>query len=143
MIISEPYKQTHEMVRDINDITYAIRGAVFEVNRVLGPGFLEKVYENALSIELTNRGLTVEKQVPIKVVYKENPVGDYIADMLVEKKVIIEVKTVGKLDKIHEAQLLNYLKATGIHLGLLVNFKHPKAEVKRMVFNMPEANNIM
>ena len=131
------------MVMDINDITYAIRGAIFEVNRVLGPGFLEKVYENALSIELTNRGLTVEKQVPIKVVYKENPVGDYIADMLVEKKVIIEVKTVGKLDKIHEAQLLNYLKATGIHLGLLVNFKHPKAEVKRMVFNMPEANNIM
>jgi len=131
------------MAMDINDITYAIRGAVFEVNRVLGAGFLEKVYENALSIELTNRGLTVEKQVPIKVVYKEKPVGDYIADMLVEKKVIIEVKTVGKLDKIHEAQLLNYLKATGIHLGLLVNFKHPKAEIKRMVFNMPETNNIM
>ena len=129
------------MSLDINDITYAIRGAVFEVNRVLGPGFLEKVYENALTIELKSRGLNVENQIPIRVVYKDKPIGDYIADMLVEKKVIIEVKTVSKLDKIHEAQLLNYLKATGIHLGLLVNFKHPKAEVKRMVLNMPEGNN--
>jgi GxxExxY protein len=129
------------MSLDINDITYAIRGAVFEVNRVLGPGFLEKVYENALTIELKSRGLNVENQIPIKVVYKDKPIGDYIADILVETKVIIEVKTVSKLDKIHEAQLLNYLKATGIHLGLLVNFKHPKAEVKRMVLNMPEGNN--
>jgi GxxExxY protein len=129
------------MSLDINDITYAIRGAVFEVNRVLGPGFLEKVYENALTIELKSRGLNVENQIPIRVVYKDKPIGDYIADMLVEKKVIIEVKTVSKLDKIHEAQLLNYLKATGIHLGLLVNFKRPKAEVKRMVLNMPEGNN--
>jgi GxxExxY protein len=103
--------------------------------------FLKKVYENALTIELKSRGLNVENQIPIKVVYKDKPIGDYIADILVEKKVIIEVKTVGKLDRIHEAQLLNYLKATGIHLGLLVNFKHPKAEVKRMVLNMPEGNN--
>jgi GxxExxY protein len=126
---------------DINDITYAINGAVFEVNRVLGPGFLEKVYENALLIELRSRGLKAESQVPIKVLYKEDVVGEYIADILVEGSVIVELKTVESLEKIHEAQLLNYLRATGIHLGLLVNFKHPKAEVKRLVHNLPEGHD--
>ena len=126
---------------DINDVTYAINGAVFEVNRVLGPGFLEKVYENALLLELRIRGLKAESQVPIKVLYKENAVGEYIADILVEEKVIVELKTVEKLNKIHEAQLLNYLKATGIQVGLLVNFKHPKAEIKRMVLNLPERHD--
>ena len=126
---------------DINDVTYAINGAVFEVNRVLGPGFLEKVYENALLVELRMRGLKAESQVPIRVLYKENAVGEYIADILVEEKVIVELKTVEKLNKIHEAQLLNYLKATGIRVGLLVNFKHPKAEIKRMVLNLPEGHD--
>ncbi|MBW2647973.1 MAG: GxxExxY protein [Deltaproteobacteria bacterium] len=126
---------------DINDITYAINGAVFEVNRVLGPGFLEKVYEKALLVELRRRGLKAESQVPIQVLYKENVVGEYIADILVEEKVIVELKTVEKLDKVHEAQLLNYLKATGIRVGLLVNFKHPKTEIKRMVLNLPEGHD--
>ena len=126
---------------DINDVTYAINGAVFEVNRVLGPGFLEKVYENALLIELKKRGLKAESQVPIRVFYKENAVGEYLADILVEKKIIVELKTVETLDKIHEAQLLNYLKATGIRVGILVNFKHPKAEIKRMVLNLPEGHD--
>jgi GxxExxY protein len=117
---------------DINDITYAINGTVFEVNRALGAGFLEKVYENALLIELKERGLKAESQVPIKVFYKEKVVGEYVADLLVEGKVIVELKTVEELDKIHEAQLLNYLKATGIQAGLLINFKHPKAEIKSL-----------
>ncbi len=123
---------------DINDITYATNGAVFEVNRILGSGFLEKVYENALLIELKTRGLKAESQVPVKVFYKEKTVGEYIVDILVEKKVIVELKTVEKFDKVHEAQLLNYLKASGIQIGLLVNFKHPKAEIKRMVLNLTE-----
>jgi GxxExxY protein len=127
---------------DINDVTYAINGAVFEVNRVLGPGFLEKVYENALLVELRKQGLKAESQVPIKVSYKENAVGDYIADILVEKMVIVEIKTVEKLDKIHEAQLLNYLKATGIQVGILVNFRHAKAQIKRMVLNLPEGHDV-
>ena len=126
---------------DINDITYAINGAVFEVNRVLGPGFLERVYENALLIELRIRGLKAEAQVPIKVLYKDDVVGEYIADILVEERVIVELKTVESLEKIHEAQLLNYLRATGIRLGLLVNFKHPKAEIKRLVHNLPEGHD--
>ena len=127
---------------DINDVTYAINGAVFEVNRVLGPGFLEKVYENALLVELRKQGLKAESQVPIKVSYKENAVGDYIADILVEKMVIVEIKTVEKLDTIHEAQLLNYLKATGIQVGILVNFRHAKAQIKRMVLNLPEGHDV-
>jgi GxxExxY protein len=126
---------------EINEVTYAIRGAVFEVNKVLGPGFLERVYENALLFELKNRGLQAESQVPIKVLYKEKMVGEYIADILVEEKVIVELKTVEALDNVHEAQLLNYLKATGIKVGLLVNFKYPKAEIKRMVLNLPEGQD--
>jgi len=126
---------------DINEITYEINGAVFEVNKALGPGFLEKVYQNALMVELKSRGLEAKSQVPIKVFYKGNVVGEYIADILVEDKVIVELKTVEMIDKVHEAQLLNYLKATGIQIGLLVNFRHTKAEIKRMVLHFPEDNN--
>jgi GxxExxY protein len=88
---------------DINDVTYAINGAVFEVNRVLGPGFLEKVYENALLIELKRKRLKAESQAPIKVSYKGNAVSEYVVDILVEGKVIVELKTVEKLEKAHEA----------------------------------------
>ena len=129
------------MPPDINDITYAIRGAIFEVNNVLGPGFLEKVYENSLLVELVRRGYKAEAQVPIKVQYKNIVVGEYFADLIVEHRVIIELKTVESLDRIHEAQLLNYLKATGIKVGLLVNFKHQKADIKRLVFNLPEGHD--
>ena len=123
---------------DINDITYKINGAIFEVNKILGPGFLEKVYENALLFELRNRGLQADKQVPIEVTYKDNLVGEYFADILVENQVIIELKTVKNLDSSHEAQLLNYLKSTGIKVGILVNFRKTRAEIKRMVLNLPE-----
>jgi GxxExxY protein len=125
----------------INDITYAINGAVFEVNNILGPGFLEKVYENALLVELKTKGLKAENQVPITVSYKGEVVGEYAADLLVEGKVIVELKTVESLDSLHQAQLLNYLKATGLHVGLLVNFKHKKADIKRLVLNLPEGHD--
>ena len=122
----------------IDDITYQIRGAVFEINRVLGHGFLEKVYEKALMIELNRRGLSVGNQVPLKVIYKEEIVGEYFADLLVEGRVIVEIKAVRHLLEEHQAQLLNYLKATGIQVGLLVNFTRNKAEIKRMVLDLPE-----
>jgi len=115
------------------DLTYLIRGAVFEVNRILGYGFLEKVYENALMIELQERGIKAECQVPISVQYKKRKVGEYFADIVVEDEVILELKAVESLQKIHEAQLLNYLKATDYGVGLLVNFTHPKAEIRRFV----------
>ena len=118
---------------DLNEITYKINGAIFEVNRELGAGFLEKVYENALFLELKKMGLKAERQVPITVNYKGQEVGEYYADMIVEDQIIIEMKAIEALQKIHEAQLLNYLKATGIKTGLLVNFTHPKAEIRRFV----------
>ena len=122
-------------------ITYAVRGAIFEVNKILGSGFLEKVYERALIYELRERGLKAESQVPLKVRYKGNLVGDYYADILVEDCVIVELKAADKIEKIHEAQLLNYLRAAGISVGLLVNMKHPKAEIKRMVLDLPEGQD--
>ena len=125
---------------DLNDITFKINGAVFEVNKVLGAGFLEKVYEKALLIELRRRGLKAESQVPIEVQYKGELVGDYFADIIVEDRIVLELKAIEKLQKVHEAQLLNYLKATGIQIGLLVNFRYPKAEIKRMVLNLPEGH---
>ena len=118
---------------DINELTYQINGAIFEVNRVLGAGFLEKIYEKALLIELRERGLNAECQFPIKVKYKNKTVGDYYTDIVVEDKIILEIKAIEKLLKVHEAQILNYLKATGYKIGLLVNFTYPKAEIKRFV----------
>ena len=119
---------------NIDEITYQIRGAIFEVNRVLGHGFLEKVYEKAMIVELTNRGLKAENQIPINVKYKGEIVGEYIADIIVGSRIILELKAVESLQKIHEAQILNYLKATGYKIGLLVNFTYPKAEIRRFVF---------
>ena len=118
---------------ELERLTYTINGAIFEVNRVLGSGFLEKVYENALNIELLERGLKTELQKPISVYYKNKVVGEYFADIVVEDNVLLELKAVTELDKIHEAQILNYLKATHIKVGLLVNFTYPKAQVKRFI----------
>ena len=118
---------------NLDDITYGINGAIFEVNRELGVGFLEKVYENALMVELESRKLKAESHVPITVRYKGVEIGEYFADIVVEKQVLLELKAVDSLQKIHEAQLLNYLKATGYKIGLLINFTHPKAEIKRFI----------
>ncbi|MBA3003626.1 MAG: GxxExxY protein [Desulfurivibrio sp.] len=115
------------------DLVYAINACVFEVYRQLGHGFLEKVYENALVREFQAREIAVEAQVPFSVRYKGVIVGEYCADLVVDDKVIVEVKAVERLHPAHEAQILNYLKATGKKIGLLVNFTHPKATVKRFV----------
>jgi len=115
------------------EITEKIIGEAFEVHSVLGYGFLEKVYENALLAELCKRGVKAETQKAIKVKYKDVIVGDYVADLVVEDKVIVELKTEESYNKIHEAQLLNYLKATGTKVGLLINFGRKKCEFRRLV----------
>ncbi len=115
------------------ELVYKINGCVYEVFRELGAGFLEKVYERALILELNKSGLRTTSQVPVKVYYKGEEVGDYFPDIIVEKRVIIELKAQEKLHPLTEAQLLNYLKATDIKVGLLVNFTYPKATIKRMV----------
>ena len=116
------------------ELTERIIGAAYRVHNVLGFGFLEKVYENALALELSDDGLAVARQQLVPVRYKGRPVGDYVADLVVADKVIVEVKAVGALDRVHEVQLVNYLKATGIEVGLLINFGR-KVEVKRKVLD--------
>jgi len=115
------------------ELTEKILGAAFKVQNTLGAGFLEKVYENALSIELRKYGLAVENQKPFPVRYEGNVVGDYQADLVVAGKVIVECKAVTALDPVHEAQLLNYLKASGLHIGLLINFGRSKLQYRRLV----------
>ena len=116
------------------ELTEKIIGACFEVSNELGAGFLESVYEKALLIALRQRGLKAAAQVPVKVLFREQPVGEYFSDVIVENTVIIELKSVGVLKTEHEAQLINYLKASKIRIGLLVNFGNPKLEWKRFVF---------
>jgi GxxExxY protein len=116
------------------ELTKRIIGAAFEVHRVLGYGFLEKVYEAALAKELRGRGHRVVSQAEMEVSYKGESVGLYYADLLVDDAVICEVKALDKLAPAHEAQLLNYLKATGTKVGLLLNFAPQGVQVKRMVF---------
>jgi GxxExxY protein len=115
------------------DLTEKIIGAAYDVHNVLGRGFLEKVYENALAFELRDRGLALETQVPLEVRYRGEVVGQFVADMIVEGKVVVEAKAAAALDGAHEAQLINYLKATGISIGLLINFGD-KVQVKRRAF---------
>ncbi len=118
---------------DTDKITETIIGSAMKVSNALGSGFLEKVYENALCLELASSGLKVEKQKSIAVTYEGSVVGEYFADVLVNDQVIVEVKAVKSIEEIHQAQLLNYLKATGIHLGLILNFGTPRLGIERMV----------
>jgi len=117
------------------ELSYKIRGCVFEVSRELGSGFAEKVYENALLLELRSKGIECKQQQALTVQYKKEVVGEYVVDILVEDKIILELKAVSKLLPVHEAQILNYLKASNKELGLLINFTHPKASVKRYVLS--------
>jgi GxxExxY protein len=113
-----------------DDLTQKIIGCAYTVHNSLGPGFLEKVYENALRIELEKLGLEVKQQEPIKVAYDGQVVGEYYADLWVDGRVMIELKAAQTLVKQHEVQLVNYLAATGIDCGLLLNFG-PSVQVKR------------
>lgn len=117
-----------------SETTGKIIKAFYKVYNTLGYGFLEKVYENALVSELEQTNLNVLQQAPIKVFYNEKEVGDYFADLIIENSVIVELKSVENILSIHEAQLLNYLKATKIEVGLLLNFG-ATAEYRRKVFD--------
>ena len=116
------------------ELTNKIIGAAFEVYNILGYGFLEKVYQKAIQVELLKQGYNAELESPLKVEYKNVTVGDYYADILVDKKVIVELKVSQEYNKKDEAQLINELKATGLEVGLLINFGKEKVEFKRLVF---------
>jgi GxxExxY protein len=111
-------------------LTEKIIGAAFKVHNTLGCGFLEKVYENALALEIRRQGLKAVQQAPIQVVYEGTVVGDYFADLWIEDRVIVEIKAVLKIHPRHEVQLVNYLTATGVDVGLLLNFGR-SVEVRR------------
>ena len=116
------------------ELSYKLIGLAMEVHRELGSGFLEKVYENALMILLEKNNLKAVQQFPIKIEYQEKIIGDYIADIIVEDKIILELKSVSKIIGVHKAQLGNYLKATGKEVGLILNFGSKSLEVERIIF---------
>ena len=128
--------------KDLNQITESIIGAAMAVHRALGPGLLESAYEACLAFELVQRGLQVEQQKPLPVVYREVKLDcGYRLDIFVEGKVIVEIKAVDRLAPIHEAQLLSYLKLSGCQVGLLLNFnvKLLKDGIRRLVNSFPES----
>jgi GxxExxY protein len=115
------------------DVTEKVIGVFFEVYNELGYGFLESVYEEAISIALTEAGLSVERQFPTPVWFRGRQIGDFRADLLIQGAVLVELKSAKAIDPSHEAQLLNYLRATQIEVGLLLNFG-PKAQFRRLAF---------
>jgi len=131
----EPLINADERRSDLNSKTERIIRAAFQVSNVLGCGFLEKVYENALGYELTKSGFDIKHQWPIDVRYDGVVVGQYVADLLIDDEIILEIKAIKCFDEIHLAQCMNYLKATGRTICLLLNFGTPKVEIKRIVNN--------
>lgn len=115
------------------ELTEAVIGAAFRVSNELGVGFLEKVYENSLVVELLQMGLSVEQQKPVCVRYRDKVVGEYVLDLLVEGMLVVELKHAKALTDQHLAQSINYLKATGYQLALLINFGTPRVQVKRVI----------
>jgi GxxExxY protein len=121
---------------DCSEITEKIIGCAYRVYNGMGPGFLENVYEKCLAIELEKIGLNAEFQKSVEVFYESRNVGSFVADILVEGQVIVELKAVRSLAAAHELQLVNYLAATRMPVGLLINFGETKVEVKRRVLSL-------
>lgn len=125
---------------ELKPASYSIIGAAIAVHNKLGFGFAEKVYENSLAIELRRRGLEVQQQRPVHVRYDEDIVGDYVTDLLIDGRIIVEVKAVIGLNAEHRAQCINYLRATGLNLCMLLNFGRRRLEYQRIAFTHSSAN---
>jgi len=121
------------MNADLNRVSEAVIGCAYRVGSTLGSGFLESVYENAMAVELGGTDLFFERQKRLNVRYRDTTVGEFIADLLVEQSVIVEFKAVKSLLPEHQAQVLNYLSASGLSLGLLINFGTSRVQGKRLV----------
>ena len=124
---------TFEKRAPVDELTEKINACAFRVINRLGCGFLEKVYENALRCELVEAGFRVRQQVPFRVMYCDAVVGEYIADLVVEDTVLIEAKACDGLSGVHKAQVINYLKASGLSVGLIFNFGSPRLEIRRVI----------
>ena len=123
-------------------ISERVIGCAYEVANSLGTGFLEAVYENALCVELEGKSICYVRQKQLEVNYKGNTVGHYVSDIIVENRLLLELKALPMLTNQHEAQVMNYLKATGIKVGLLINFGTPKLGIKRIVCHYNEIERI-
>jgi GxxExxY protein len=123
-------------------ISEKVIGCAYTVGNELGPGFLEGVYEKALCVELAGKGLLVERQKELNVTYKGEIVGKYFADIVVEECLLLEIKAVSGLVPEHKAQVINYLKATGLSVSLLINFGKPRMEIRRIVWQHDDSNSI-
>jgi GxxExxY protein len=130
---SEPDRQVQKGSHQFEALSKRIIGAAIEVHRELGPGFLESIYEEAFKVELSEHGLRYESQKEVKIEYLGVEVGVHRLDLVVEGQIVVELKAVGELTDIHFAQILSYLKATGLKVGLLLNFSKPTLEAKRAV----------
>lgn len=119
---------------EYEDLTYKIRAVIFEVYNILGPGFKENIYHNALLDELEKSGLHYEEKKKIRIVYKNNEVGTYEPDFVIEGKVIVEIKSVEVMLKVFEKQLYSYLKATKYRVGILVNFGSDALDIRRRIY---------
>jgi GxxExxY protein len=115
------------------ELSYAIIEACIEVHKILGPGYHEKIYEEAVVREFKNRNIAFERQKPINILYKDEPIGEYRLDLVIDDKIILELKTVTDLTSMFEAQFFSYLKATNMRLGILLNFSKKKLEFRRIV----------
>ena len=120
----------------VNETTGRIIRCAFTVSNALGAGFLEKVYENALLMELRDRGMIALQQPRVAVTYKGRPVGEYVADLIVDNTVVVEVKALCRMEGAHDSQAMNYLRATGLKVALLLNFGRPRLEYRRIVWNL-------
>lgn len=133
-------KRRSENLMPMNQLTEMVIGCAFTVSNTLGAGFLEKVYENALAMELRKSGLPIVQQYPVSVSYDGEVVGEYVADLFVDHRLIVEIKAVKGIDPVHVAQCINYLRATKHNVGLLLNFGRPKLEVKRLVHQLGQGD---
>lgn len=125
------------------DLTYRVIGLGMQVHTTLGHGYLEKVYENSLMVLFRKAGIFAEQQIPIKVHFEGEIVGDYCADILVERKLILELKVADRIAPIHKAQTLNYLKATGLELALIMNFGAPSFEHHRLINRLSKPSEFL
>jgi GxxExxY protein len=118
----------------VNEVTSRVIECAYRVSNSMGAGFLEKVYENALAVELRHAGVAFTQQPPFLVRYRQEVVGEYIPDFVVADAIVVEIKALDALNRIHHAQCLNYLRATGLNVGLVLNFGTPRLEIKRLVW---------
>ena len=142
-VFTQPSHQTYMPQIQLDPLIQRVLAAVYEVSNTLGTGFLEKVYERALLRELSLRGIQAVPQAACPVLYKGAPVGEYYADILVEDVLILELKCVDHLAIQHTAQCLNYLRASGRTLALLINFNKPTVELKRVVYRHPSSSELI